>query len=48
MVWLLPQEFMPTTHVLNEKRGDLGTFTQEPACDSRVLDWTQKENHSLA
>jgi RNA polymerase sigma factor (sigma-70 family) len=29
MLWLLPQEYVPTTHVLDEKRGDVGTFTLE-------------------
>jgi beta-lactamase regulating signal transducer with metallopeptidase domain len=27
VVWVLPQEYVPTTHVLIDKRGDLGTFT---------------------
>jgi beta-lactamase regulating signal transducer with metallopeptidase domain len=29
VVWVLPEEYVPTTHVLKEKRGDLGTFTLE-------------------
>lgn len=27
VVWVLPEQYVPTTHVIKDKRGDLGTFT---------------------
>jgi beta-lactamase regulating signal transducer with metallopeptidase domain len=27
VVWVLPEKYVPTTHVVKDKRGDLGTFT---------------------
>lgn len=40
VVWLLPEEYVPTTHVLKEKRGDLGTFTLQagPRLRGTLLD----------
>lgn len=40
VVWVLPEEYVPTTHVVNEKRGDLGTFTLAagPRLKGRLLD----------
>jgi RNA polymerase sigma factor (sigma-70 family) len=40
VVWVLPQEYVPSTHILNEKRGDLGIFTLEsgPRLKGKVLD----------
>ncbi|VTR93551.1 Peptidase M56 BlaR1 OS=Planctomyces brasiliensis (strain ATCC 49424 / DSM 5305 / JCM 21570 / NBRC 103401 / IFAM 1448) GN=Plabr_3892 PE=4 SV=1: Peptidase_M56: CarboxypepD_reg: CarboxypepD_reg [Gemmata massiliana] len=40
VLWLLPEEFVPVTHVLKEKRGDLGTFTLQtgPRLRGTVLD----------
>ena len=29
VLWLLPQDFSPSTHLLHEQRGDLGRFTLE-------------------
>src|SRR5262249_53720880 len=26
VMWVLPEQYVPTTHVLKDKRGDLGTF----------------------
>lgn len=40
VVWVLPEEYVPTTHVINEKRGDLGTFTLAtgPRLKGKLLD----------
>ena len=40
VVWVLPEEFVPTTHVVKDKRGDLGTFTLQtgPRLRGTVLD----------
>jgi beta-lactamase regulating signal transducer with metallopeptidase domain len=40
VVWLLPEQFVPTTHVVKDKRGDLGTFTLQtgPRLKGTVLD----------
>jgi hypothetical protein len=39
-VWLLPQEFVPSTHLLHQQRGDLGQFVLEGGTrlSGRVLD----------
>jgi beta-lactamase regulating signal transducer with metallopeptidase domain/protocatechuate 3,4-dioxygenase beta subunit len=38
--WLLPEKYAPSTHVVNEKRGDLGTLTLKPGIviKGKVLD----------
>lgn len=40
VVWVLPEEYVPTTHVLKDKRGDLGTFTLQagPRLRGTLLD----------
>ena len=40
VVWVLPENFVPTTHVLKDKRGDLGTFTLQagPRLRGTLLD----------
>ena len=40
VVWVLPENYIPTTHVVKEKRGDLGTFTLQdgPRLKGVVLD----------
>jgi hypothetical protein len=40
VVWILPEHYVPTTHVVKDKRGDLGTFTLQDGLRLRgvVLD----------
>lgn len=40
VVWVLPEQYVPTTHVVKDKRGDLGTFTLQtgPRLKGTVLD----------
>jgi beta-lactamase regulating signal transducer with metallopeptidase domain len=40
VVWVLPQQFAPETHVVKDKRGDLGVFTLQdgPRLRGKVLD----------
>jgi RNA polymerase sigma factor (sigma-70 family) len=40
IVWILPVEYIPTTHILNERRGDIGTFTlaSGPRFKGKLLD----------
>ncbi|HJZ56023.1 MAG TPA: carboxypeptidase regulatory-like domain-containing protein, partial [Gemmataceae bacterium] len=40
VVWVLPEEYVPSTHVIKDKRGDLGTFTLRtgPRLRGKVLD----------
>jgi beta-lactamase regulating signal transducer with metallopeptidase domain len=40
VLWVLPEEYVPTTRVLNDKRGDLGTFTLTagPRIKGKLLD----------
>jgi uncharacterized GH25 family protein len=40
VVWVLPEEYVPTTHVVKDRRGDLGTFTLQtgPRLKGRVFD----------
>jgi RNA polymerase sigma factor (sigma-70 family) len=42
VLWLLPQEFAPSTHLLHQQRGDLGQFVLEGGIrlSGRVLDST--------
>src|SRR5262249_47473337 len=38
--WILPEQYVPSTHVIKDKRGDVGTFTLRtgPRLRGRVLD----------
>jgi hypothetical protein len=40
VIWVLPEEYVPTTNVIKDKRGDLGTFTLQtgPRLKGTVLD----------
>jgi hypothetical protein len=40
VVWILPEQFTPTTHVVKDKRGELGTFTLQdgPRLSGTLLD----------
>ncbi|MBX9625087.1 MAG: carboxypeptidase regulatory-like domain-containing protein, partial [Gemmataceae bacterium] len=40
VVWYLPEQYVPTTRVVNDKRGDLGTYTMRdgPRLSGKVLD----------
>lgn len=40
VVWFLPEQYVPTTRVVNDKRGDLGTYTMRdgPRLTGKLLD----------